>query len=89
MECRTFDIVRMAKVAKLFIGAGDKVNEEMREQVRAIGHEFESSRADLPPETLRKCEEGMKELYTLFDVEPVPTCRKHNGKEPITVLATD
>ena len=31
MECRTFDIVRMAKVAKLFIGAGDEVNEEMRE----------------------------------------------------------
>ena len=89
MECRTFDIVRMAKVAKLFIGAGDEVNEEMRERVRAIGHEFESSRTDLPPETLQKCEESMKELYTLFDVEPVPACRKHNGKEPITVLATD
>ena len=57
--------------------------------MRAIGHEFESSRANLPPETLQKCEEGMKELYTLFDVEPVPACRKHNGKEPITVLATD
>lgn len=81
------DVVNKIEAVKLLLDAGSKITEKMRENVVRIGTDVEFRRADISPEWLPRVDAAMEQLYTLFDVPPVPKRRLHDGVSPITVAA--
>ncbi|WP_409184041.1 ankyrin repeat domain-containing protein [Amycolatopsis sp. VS8301801F10] len=80
-------IADMAETAALLLEAGATVTAEARKQVRRIGTNFEFHRAGFNPDLLAETDAGLRELYRLFNVEPVPPRLVHDGTAPITVPA--
>jgi len=76
-------ISRMAEVAELLLEAGATVTDQVREQVRRIGTDFEFHRSGFNPDYLDATDAGLHKLYRLFDTEPVPPRRTHDGVSPI------
>jgi hypothetical protein len=84
--CRNIDIERVPEIARLLIEAGSEISEEMREQVRRIGKDFEFCRADFNKDYLAETEAGLARLYELFSVDPAPKRQIHDGgSTPIVV----
>ncbi|MGW7532558.1 ankyrin repeat domain-containing protein [Amycolatopsis sp. NPDC054798] len=78
-------IAGMAETAALLLKAGAAVTDQAREQVRRIGTDFEFHREGFNPDYLAETDAGLRELYRLFDVEPIPPRLTHDGSSPITV----
>ncbi len=89
MICNNANIVDMVEVSNIFINAGTKVTDEMKEYVSKIGKHFEFSRDVFNPEFLEETSDALDELYKIFDVEPIKKRVVYDGKSPITVTATD
>ncbi len=82
-------ITQMTEIAKLLIGNGALVTDDMRAAVRRIGEAFEFGRANFNPELLPQTDAALHELYGLFEVEPVGARRQHDGVSPISVPEGD
>jgi len=78
-------IARTAEVARLLLATGQPVTDTMRAEITRIGREFEFHRAGFAPDLLGPAEEGLAQLYRLFDVPPVAARREHDGSSPITL----
>ena len=85
---RSIDISKAAKTAELYLKAGLKPTKFAKEQITRIGEDFEFHRTDFNPEYLEETDAGLQQLYTLFEVPPVPRRIQHDGKSPI-ILAGD
>ena len=85
LRCQNIDIPAMAAIARLFIGAGVTITDAMRVLVVNIGRNFEFYRDSFASDYLSFCDEGLRELYQLFDVPPVPPIKKYDGSTPIAV----
>ncbi|ATY15777.1 ankyrin repeat domain-containing protein [Amycolatopsis sp. AA4] len=77
------DIAEMAETAALLLEAGAPVTDEARDLVRRIGANFEFHRTRFSRDLLDATDAGLRELYRLFDVEPVPPRLIHDGTSPI------
>ncbi len=84
-QCQNANITNMAKVARVFLDAGNPIPTTARELVTAIGERFEFYRDRFNVEYLQETEEALKCLYEMFGVEPVKKIRKHDGVSPIAV----
>ena len=84
-KCKPIDIRNMAEIAEILLQAGVKITPKMKEYVTKIGTEFEFYRDGFNPDYLEETDKGLKELYRLFDVPPVPQKQKYDGSEPIRV----
>ncbi|WP_116205214.1 ankyrin repeat domain-containing protein [Amycolatopsis circi] len=78
-------IAGMAETAALLLEAGAPVTDEARDLVRRIGTNFEFHREGFSHDLLDATDAGLRELYRLFDVEPIPPRLTHNGTAPIAV----
>lgn len=76
---------RLGKVAKLLVDAGAKKSPQTDTFVTQIGQTFEFHRAGFNKDTVAEVEVGLKTLYELFDVAPVPLRAMHDGTSPIVV----
>lgn len=85
-QCRNADIERTAVIAGIFLEAGMKVSDKMKAYVTKIGEDFEFYRDNFNPDYLESTENGLKQLYTLFSVPPVPPVKRYDGRSPITVI---
>jgi hypothetical protein len=64
------DIAAMAQVAKLLLGAGAVVTDEMREALQRVGKDFEVHRESIDPASLAETMSGLAELRRLFGAVP-------------------
>ena len=78
-------IERAVKAAEIYLKAGLKPTKFAKEQITRIGEDFEFHRNDFNPEYLEETDAGLQQLYTLFDVPPVPRRIQHDGKSPIVL----
>lgn len=85
-RCMNIDIKETADVSKVFLEAGIKISEKMKNHVKRIGEDFEFHRDGFNPDFLEETENGLKELYELFSVQPVPPLKRHDGKTKIEVI---
>lgn len=84
-RCQNIDIPAMAAIARIFLDAGMEISDDMRECVAQIGRNFEFYRDSFAEDYLPACDAGLRELYQLFGVPPVPTMKKYDGSAPIAV----
>lgn len=85
-QCRNMDIEKAAVISKIFLEAGVKISDKMKAYVKKIGENFEFHRDNFNPDYLESTENGLKQLYELFSVPPVPPLNRHDGKSQITVI---
>ena len=85
VRCQNIDIPAMALIAGIFIDAGMEITDGMKELVAQIGRNFEFYRDSFSSDYLPACDAGLRELYELFGVPPVPHKRKYDGSAPISV----
>lgn len=85
LRCQNANIPQMAEIAQILIGAGLEITDSMKEQVTRIGENFEFFRDSFDPDYLPVCDAALTELYTIFDVPPVPHKKKYDGSAPISV----
>ncbi|ATA89897.1 hypothetical protein CGC58_09270 [Capnocytophaga stomatis] len=88
-RCQNADIPKVAKSAALLLKSGEKITKFTKEQVVRIGKNFEFHRERFNPEFLEETENGLEELYKLFDVQPVAKRIQHDGTSPIIVPDND
>ena len=84
-RCQNANIPQMAELAQILIDAGIEITYGMKEQVRKIGENFEFYRDSFAPDYLPVCDAGLRKLYQIFDVPPVPHKQKFDGSAPISV----
>ncbi|MBT0995130.1 ankyrin repeat domain-containing protein [Cellulomonas sp. DKR-3] len=87
-RCTNLAIAPTSELAAVLLTAGATVDDAMRARVTAIGESFEFSREAFNPDYLADTDAGLARLYELFEVEPVPPLRRHDGSAPIEVSAT-
>ena len=85
-QCRNMDIQQTVVISKIFLDAGVKISDKMKAYVKKIGENFEFHRDGYNPDYLEETENGLKQLYELFSVPPVPPLNRHDGKSKITVI---
>lgn len=85
IRCNPINISEMAKIAKILLGKNTPVTKKMKEAVEKIGLDFEFHRNNFNKDYLYETDKGLKTLYKLFDVLPVPKRKIHDGKSKITV----
>lgn len=86
---RNIDIAETAKIAELLLTRDVPVTEQMRDDVKRIGREFEFHRAGFNPDALAQADAGLSTLYRLFGTLPVARRAMHDGISPIRVDAMD
>lgn len=86
-RCQNANLPQMAEIAQILMEAGIEITDDMRNQVTRIGNNFEFYRDSFAPDYLPVCDAGLRELYRIFDVTPVPHKRKYDGSAPISVKA--
>ena len=69
----------------MLLDAGAKKTSAMKEKVENIGKDFEFHREGINPDYLEAADQGLEELYALFDVKPVAKRITHDGVSPILV----
>lgn len=85
--CSNIDIVRTAKLSRIYLDAGAQVTARMREFVVEIGKRFEFHRAGFNKDSVEEVSNALQELYSIYGVEPVAKRVLHDGKSPITTNA--
>lgn len=85
-QCMNIDIKKTADVSKIFLEAGIEISDKMKNHVKRIGEDFEFHREGFNPDYLEETENGLKQLYELFSVPPVPPLKRHDGKAKIEVI---
>ena len=80
---QSIDISKAAKTAELYLKAGLKPTKFAKEQITRIGEDFEFHRTDFNPEYLEETDAGLQQLYTLFEVPPVPRRIQYDGQSSI------
>ncbi len=85
MVCRGIDLIKMVRIAKALLSYGAVPSEKTYDNVRRIGEDFEFRRADFNPEIVDAYSHALDELYSLFNVTPVPRRILYDGKTPIEV----
>ncbi|HEV7692649.1 MAG TPA: ankyrin repeat domain-containing protein [Hyphomonadaceae bacterium] len=85
--CQNMNIAHAAELADMLLAAGAKRTPKMQDYVAKIGTEFEFHRSNFDPETLDAADAGLKKLYALFGVAPVPPRLTYDGKSPIVAPA--
>ena len=83
--CRGIYIAQTAEIASMLLDAGAKKTSAMKEKVENIGKDFEFHREGINPDYLEAADQGLEELYALFDVKPVAKRITHDGVSPILV----
>ena len=86
-HCMNIDIVKTVETAEVFLNAGAEISENMQKQIRRIGENFEFHKEHFDEEYREETERGLKHLYELFHVPPVPSRKKYDGVSPITVTS--
>lgn len=87
-HCRNSDLVEMASLAGLLLGAGAIRTSAMADRVGEIGRHFEFHRLGFNETMVDAVSAALDTLYELFDVPPVPRRVIHDGRSPIAVRAT-
>ena len=85
-QCSNNNIQGLVPLAKLLLEAGAHQTPDMKEFVTRIGTDFEFHRAGFNAESVDAVSDVLDELYTLFDVAPVPRRAMHDGVSPIKVV---
>ncbi|WP_082725103.1 ankyrin repeat domain-containing protein [Burkholderia sp. NRF60-BP8] len=85
--CGNADLVHMAALADVLLGAGAARTPQMQASVAEIGERFEFMRERYNPQEVDAASAALDRLYTLFDVPPAPRRRLHDGRSPIVVAA--
>lgn len=85
--CSSSDIERIAPLARVLLNTGAEKTPTAKQFVTQIGERFEFIRDKFNPETVDVSSSSLDELYSLFDVPPVPRRQIHDGKKPIHVKA--
>lgn len=88
MTCTNIEIENTLEVSKVLLNAGAQQTEKMKEFVAKIGKTFEQYRPNFFDESTEQTSNALDELYSIFEVEPVPRRIVYDGKSPITVKAT-
>ncbi len=88
MACNNIDIENTLEISKILLEAGAQKTEKMKTFVTEIGKRFEQHRPDFYDESTEETSKALEELYSIFEVEPVPRRIVYDGKSPITVKAT-
>jgi hypothetical protein len=88
INCRNADIVEIAEIAEILLGAGAAVTAEMIKSVQRIGKDFEFIRDKFNKDSVDETSDALVKLYGLFEVEPVAKRRIHDGTSPIQITAT-
>lgn len=86
-SCGNIHIANASEIAKILLDAGARKTEKMKELVTKIGTTFEFHRSGFNREHVQKQSDALDELYTIFEVTPVPQRILHDGKSKITVKA--
>ncbi len=82
-NCQNANIVDAADVARALLDAGAERPADADKRVRAIGRSFEFYKEGFDGDFLVRTQAALQRLYRLFDVEPVPEVRRHDGVSPI------
>ncbi|WP_286926113.1 ankyrin repeat domain-containing protein [Flavobacterium sp. UBA4197] len=86
--CCNIDIKDTLEISKILLNAGAQKTEKMKGFVTEIGKTFEQHRPNFYDESTEQISNDLDELYSIFEVEPVPRRIVYDGKSPITVKAT-
>ncbi|MBI1248635.1 hypothetical protein GC197_12445 [bacterium] len=87
-RCQNVDINNMVPLAKVLLEAGAERTPQISELVEKIGKQFEFHRSSFNPESVDEVSDALKELYQVFEVEPVAPHQTHDGVSTIVVKAT-
>ncbi|THF48738.1 hypothetical protein E6C50_13350 [Flavobacterium supellecticarium] len=88
MSCRNIDIEHTLEASKILLNAGAQKTEKMKAFVTEIGKTFEQFRPNFYDEETEQTSNALDELYSIFEVTPVPRRIIYDGTSPITVTAT-
>ncbi|WP_300491853.1 ankyrin repeat domain-containing protein [Flavobacterium sp.] len=87
-SCNNIDIEDTLEISKILLNASTEKTEKMKEFVTEIGKRFEQHRPNFYDEETEQTSNALDELYSIFEVDPVPRRIVYDGKSPITVTAT-
>lgn len=87
VTCSNSNIACCAQTAAILLDAGASITSDMQESVRKIGERFEFHRENFNKDYLAETEAGLKQLYGLFDVEPIASRRIHDGVSEIALVS--
>lgn len=84
-QCQNIDIPATAKVAQVFLQAGDEISPVAKDLVTAIGERFEFHRESFNQDYIEETDAGLSTLYEMFGVVPVKKLERHDGVSLISV----
>lgn len=87
VNCRNIDIIHASKTVDVLLKNGAVLTEEAYSSVKRIGTDFEFYKEKFNPEYLAETEAGLKLLYKITGIDPVPEKLKHDGYSIIEVAA--
>ncbi len=85
VHCDNIFIPQTLAIIKMLKEYGAKTTVKTSEYVRRIGERFEFFRDSISPDMVDELSASLEELYSFFDVPPVPSRRMHDGMSAITV----
>ncbi|MGC5617166.1 ankyrin repeat domain-containing protein [Georgenia sp. Z1491] len=80
-------VTEAVPIARLLVARGASVTDGMRDRVERIGASFEHYRDVFAADKVDETDAALRELYAMFDVEPVARRVMHDGSSPIVVPA--
>ncbi|MDE7185553.1 MAG: hypothetical protein K2O40_14070, partial [Lachnospiraceae bacterium] len=66
------NIEKAVEISEIFLSAGMPVSPTMQKSVVRMGREYEFFKNQFSPQTTASTRQGIRRLYELFDVLPVP-----------------
>lgn len=75
----------LVQIVSYLLAHGAKLTGKEQKEVERIGTDFEWFREEINPDFINEIESNLMELYEIFDVEPVPRRRMHDGTSKIVV----
>ena len=78
LACQNIDIEKMVEISNLLLKAGAEKTLLIKKLVTKIGKEFKHVRERFNPLYVDQTSEALHELYTIFDVVPVPRIVLHD-----------
>ena len=84
---RNADIRGLVEIVRILLDKGATRTGLEEAQIERIGKEFEQYREAMTPDVINELEPALNELYEIFDVQPVPKRKRHDGQSEIQTTA--
>lgn len=82
------DLINLVEISKILLKSSGEITQKMKDAITKKGESFEFHRGNFNKDYLQETDEALRQLYEIYNVEPVKKRIMHDGVSQIVVSAT-